>query len=115
MTNCGSDKSLVEKGDKGSMGTKTPVVPGFVAGPFFLLVVLFLSLIREGLGFASRFEAHRRWGWGAYWEATGIVSPALIVLGFANAPIRGGLFFGASAIPRGWLGVVPAGQWVFRH
>ncbi len=68
----------------------------------------FLSLIVACFVFARRFGALRRWSWAAYCAVTGVVTPALIVLGFANAPIMGALFFGAGAITMGWLALVAA-------
>jgi len=68
----------------------------------------FLSLIVACFVFARRFAALRRRGWAAYCAVTGVVTPAFIVLGFANAPIMGVLFFGAGAITMGWLALVAA-------
>jgi hypothetical protein len=70
--------------------------------------IAFLSLIVACFVFARRFIALRRWGWAAYCAVTGVVTPALIVLGFANAPIMGLLFFGAGSITMGWLALVAA-------
>jgi hypothetical protein len=68
--------------------------------------IAFLSLIVACFVFARRFVALRRWGWAAYSAVTGVVTPVLVVLGFANAPIIGVLFFGAGAITMGWLALV---------
>jgi hypothetical protein len=77
--------------------------------------IAFLSLIVACFVFARRFVALRRWGWAAYCAVTGLATPALIVLGFTNAPIMGMLFFGAGAITMGWLALVAAGLLAFRH
>jgi hypothetical protein len=68
----------------------------------------FLSLIVACFVFARRFAALRCWGWAAYCVLTGIVTPALIILSFANMRIIGILFFAAGAITMGWLALVAA-------
>jgi hypothetical protein len=70
--------------------------------------IAFLSLITACFVFARRFVAQRSWGWAAYCVATGLITPALIVLGFANAPIMGMHFFGAGVVAMGWLALVSA-------
>jgi hypothetical protein len=70
--------------------------------------IAFLSLIAACFVSARRFAAQRRFGWVAYCVATGLVTPALIVLGFLNTPIMGVLFFAAGSIAMGWLALVSA-------
>lgn len=77
--------------------------------------IAFLSLIAACFVFARRFAAQRQRGWALYCIATALVTPALIVLGFANTPIMGMLFLGAGVIVMGWLALVSARQLAFRY
>lgn len=67
-------------------------------------MVTFLALIVACFVFARGFALAGRNGWAAYCAATGVATPALIVMGMAGVIVPGVAFFVASMVA--WLLVV---------
>ena len=65
--------------------------------------VAFLSAIMACFLFARGFASIGEAGWAAYAAITGLLTPILIVLGFANTSGMGLLFFAAGALTMSWL------------
>jgi hypothetical protein len=74
--------------------------------------VAFVSAILACFLFARGFVSIGEAGWAAYSAITGLTTPALIVLGFANASEMGLLFFAAGAWTMTW---VSASCWTARR
>jgi len=63
----------------------------------------FLSVIPACFVFARRFAGRKQWRWTAYCTVSGVVAPALIVVGSNNLEIAGVLFFVAGVVVCAWL------------
>ena len=63
----------------------------------------FLSVIPACFVFARRFAGRKQWRWTAYCAVSGVVAPALIVVGSNNLEIAGVLFFVAGVVVCAWL------------
>ena len=68
--------------------------------------VSMISLVAGGLAFARRFMGLHERAWAAYSAASGVATPALILLSIFTAPRGGIAMFGLALVTAGWITAV---------
>jgi len=71
--------------------------------------VAFASLVAACFVFTSRFAAVKSWRWSGYSALSGVLAPALVILGVANPTGAGVPFLLAAAVAFAWLAVLAIG------
>lgn len=68
-----------------------------------IFLLAFIGIIAAQFVYARRFASTKRWGFAVYCLATGVATPALIVLSQAATAITGYLLFGAGIVVNLWV------------